>query len=293
VRDVRIRGLVALVVVLGVVFAGALPATAQNRWPHDAVDGFSTPTAKGFWLVFADGDVTTNGDAPFYGSAVNLPLNAPIAGGAVVRKGTGYWLVASDGGIFTYGSAHFYGSMGGARLNQPVFSMVSTRSGRGYWLVARDGGIFTFGDARFYGSAGSLQLHEPIVGITRSLSGKGYRLVARDGGMFTYGDARFYGSLPSRGINVTDVVGMARTANDKGYWIAQSDGQVEAFGQAQAFRPYVAASCDPVTAIFSDPVRTGYQLVTRAGATISFGAYGPHRTGPVVKCGSSHKHKKR
>jgi hypothetical protein len=171
--------------------------------------------------------------------------------------------------------------------------MVATRSGRGYWLVARDGGIFTFGDAHFYGSTGGLRLHEPIVGITRTLTGKGYRLVARDGGMFSFGDARFYGSLPGRGINVTDVVGMARTADGKGYWVAQSNGQVDGFGDAATYRPYNALRCDPVTAIFSDPVRPGYQLVTRAGTTVEFGAYGARRTGPVVKCGSPpRKHKK-
>ena len=159
--------------------------------------------------------------------------------------------------------------------------------------MRRDGGIFTFGDAHFYGSTGNLKLHEPIVGITRSLSGKGYRLVARDGGMFTFGDARFYGSLPGRGEDVSDVVGMARTSDDKGYWIAQSDGQVDAFGQAQSYRPYTAASCDPVTAIFSDPVQPGYQLVTRSGATISFGAYGAHRTGAIVNCSVPRKRRRR
>ena len=128
-------------------------------------------------------------------------------------------------------------------------------------------------------------MRQPIVGITRSESGNGYRLVARDGGVFSFGDARYFGSLPSRGIRVTDVVGMARTPAGSGYWIARSDGLVYAFGHAAKFRSFVASRCDPVTAIFSDPVQQGYRLVTRAGVTISFGAFGTHRTGPTIKCG--------
>ena len=174
--------------------------------------------------------------------------------------------------------------MGAAHLNQPVFSMAPTRLGHGYWLVARDGGIFTFGDAHFYGSTGDLVLNQPMVGITASPTGKGYRMVARDGGIFSFGDVPFYGSLPGRGVNVTDVVGMAQTPTDTGYWIARSDGQVDAFGKALTFRHYVASPCDPVTAIFAHPVRQGYRLVLRSGATISFGAYGAGKTGTPLRC---------
>jgi len=282
---VAVRVLAFLIVLVTALAAPlAVPATAGNRWPHNAVSGFATPSGRGWWLLYADGDVAAVGDAHNYGSAVQLPLNAPIVGGTVLRTGTGYWLVAADGGIFTYGRAQFYGSMGSAHLNQPVFSMAATRSGHGYWLVARDGGIFTFGDAHFFGSTGSLRLAQPIVGITRTLSGRGYRLVARDGGIFSFGDAKYYGSLPSRGIHVTDVVGIARTPTGNGYWIAQSDGAVDAFGNAKTFRPYVASSCNPVTAIFSHPNRLGYQLVTRSGATVTFGAYGAHMYGTAPRC---------
>ena len=212
------------------------------------------------------------------------PQWAASIGGAIERNGTGYWLVGSDGGIFTFGSAHFYGSMGSAHLNQPVFSMAVTRSGHGYWLVARDGGIFTFGDARFHGSTGGMRLRQPIVGITRSESGRGYRLVSRDGGIFGFGDAKYFGSLPSRGIHVTDVVGMARTPTGNGYWIARSNGHVYAFGKANTFRTITVSKCDPVTAIFSDPLQPGYRLVTRSGGTISYGAFGAHRTGTKNPC---------
>ena len=76
------------------------------------VAGFSTPDGGGYWLVYADGAVTTNGDARRYGDASDLALNAPMVAGAATSSGNGYWLVAADGGVFTYGDARFLGSMG-------------------------------------------------------------------------------------------------------------------------------------------------------------------------------------
>jgi len=278
VRPRRRRRRLPLIAVVLVVFSGIALATvtpvaaAANPWPQQVVNGFSTPTGHGFWLVYANGAVTTQGDAQYHGGASALPLNGPIEGGAVAPSGTGYWLVAYDGGVFTYGSARFHGSMGGHHLNLPVFSMAATKSGRGYWLVARDGGIFSFGDAKFHGSTGGLKLNQPINGITTSPTGNGYRMVARDGGIFSFGDVPFYGSLPGRGVNVSDVVGMAPTPTNKGYWIARSGGQVDAFGDAKNLGSYAATGCDPVSAIFSNPKTQGYRLVLQSGATRAFGS---------------------
>ncbi len=61
----------------------------------------------------ADGGVFAYGDAGFYGSTGNHPLNAPIMGIASTPNGAGYWLVGADGGVFAYGDAGFYGSLGG------------------------------------------------------------------------------------------------------------------------------------------------------------------------------------
>ncbi len=267
------------------VGSGPLEAAA-NPWPHAIVNGFSTPSGDGFWLVYADGTVTPQGGAGSYGDASTIPLNFPVVGGAATPSGKGYWLVAQDGGIFTFGDAHFFGSMGAKPLNQPVFSMSPTKTGDGYWLVARDGGIFSFGDAKFYGSAGSLILNQPITGITTSPTGQGYRMVASDGGIFSFGDVPFYGSLPGLGINVTDVVGMAPIPTNTGYWIARSTGQVYSFGNAQALGSYPALSCNPIAAIFSNPAAQGYRLVTDSGATIPFGTApgGSQPTGDPTFC---------
>src|SRR5438105_11363880 len=101
----------ALLLISGaVVAAGSTASAAANPWPHTVVNGFSTPTGGGFWLVYADGSVSATGDAHLYGDASGIALNGPVVGGAVAPSGTGYWLVATDGGVFTYGSARFHGS---------------------------------------------------------------------------------------------------------------------------------------------------------------------------------------
>jgi ribosomal protein L24E len=272
-RRVGLLTTIVMLVAGTLVGLGPAPAgAAANGWPHSVVNGFSTPTGNGYWLVYADGTVTPHGGAGSFGDASNIALNGPIVGGAATPDGKGYWLVAQDGGIFTFGDAHFYGSMGAAHLNEPVFSMSPTKDGKGYWLVARDGGIFTFGDAKFYGSAGSLVLNEPITGITTSPSGKGYRMVATDGGIFSFGDVPYYGSLPGLGINVNDVIGNAPIPSNAGYWVARSTGQVYSFGHAHPLGSYPAVACNPIAAIFSNPAAQGYRLVTESGATIPFGA---------------------
>jgi hypothetical protein len=277
VRGLRMRGLGRIVLpavlfTFGLVAAGPLPAHAvANRWPHTAVNGFSTPDGRGFFLTYADGSVLDVGDAEWQGDASNLALAGPVVGGAVTPNGRGYWLVASDGGIFTYGAARFHGSMGAAHINQPVFSMAPSKSGNGYWLVARDGGIFAFGNAPFHGSTGAIRLNQPIDGIGTSPTGRGYRMVAKDGGIFSFGDVRFYGSLPGRGFRVSDVVGAASTPTNKGYWIAEADGQVHPFGDARFLGGYAPSLCDVVTGIFSNPKAQGYRLVLQSGATLAFG----------------------
>ncbi|HEX3947613.1 MAG TPA: hypothetical protein VHW47_07895 [Acidimicrobiales bacterium] len=117
-----------------------------------AVDVVATPDGGGYWLVDTDGGVFSYGDAGYFGSMGDQPLNAPIVGMAAAPDGQGYWLVAADGGIFSYGDAAFYGSAGSLHLVKPIVGMAATPDGGGYWFVAADGGIFSYGDAPFEGS---------------------------------------------------------------------------------------------------------------------------------------------
>ena len=55
---------IALTVTGAFVALGAAPAgAAANGWPHSIVNGFSTPSGNGYWLVYADGTVTPHGGA--------------------------------------------------------------------------------------------------------------------------------------------------------------------------------------------------------------------------------------
>jgi hypothetical protein len=72
-------------------------------------------------------------------------------------------------------------------------------------------------------------------------------------------------------MRISDVVGMASTPTGRGYWIARLGGQVYAFGDATKFAPFGASECDPIAAIFSNPVAQGYRLVSELGGTVPRG----------------------
>ncbi len=236
-----------------------------------AVGMAATPDGGGYWLGWADGDVTVHGDAQSYGNASQLQLNQPITHIVSTPDGKGYWLVAADGGTFSFGDAGFFGSMGAGHLNAPVVDMAPTADGGGYWLVGSDGGIFAFGDAQFYGSTGSLVLNKPVVGIAADGVTGGYWLVASDGGIFSF-NAPFFGSMGGIPLN-KPINGMAATSGDGGYWLVASDGGIFAGGNAP-FRGSTGAMTlnQPIVGMAADPASDGYWLVASDGGVFSFDA---------------------
>ena len=209
-------------------------ANLNSPFSSAPVIGVADATADGYWWANSDGGVFTVGSAPFFGSAGDTPLNAPVIGIASTPDHGGYWLAATDGGVFGFGDAKFYGSVPGVlqpgqSLNAPVVGVASSPDGGGYWLVASDGGVFAFGDAHFLGSMGGTHLNRPVVGIAGNTLG-GYWLVASDGGIFAF-DAAFKGSLGSTVLNAS-ITGMATTDDGQGYWMVAGDGGVFAFGDA-------------------------------------------------------------
>ncbi len=198
--------------------------------PHAPIVGMGAVSSQAnvdsYYFAAADGGVFSI-NAPFYGSAAGLTLNAPIVAMALTPDDGGYWLVGADGGVFAFGDAHYDGSMGGRPLNQPIVGMTVDRATGGYWLIGRDGSVFAF-DAPFYGSAAMLHLRAPVVGMESAPSGTGYRLVASDGGVFSYNEP-FDGSMAGQHL-AEPAVGIAEDPANGGYWIASSDGGVFAFG---------------------------------------------------------------
>ena len=169
-------------------------ATAAGPGGDPAVVGSAaTPDGRGWWLTTATGRVEAVGDAPALGGLSGHP-SSPVVGMAATPDGRGYWLVTRRGGVFGFGDAGFHGSTGGLRLAHPIVGMAAAPGGSGYWLVTSGGGVFGFGSAASHGSTGALHLARPIVAMAATPSGGGYWLVASDGGVFSFGDAGFHGS---------------------------------------------------------------------------------------------------
>ncbi len=249
----------------------AVPGEPNGAALSPAVGMASTPDGNGYWVVRADGAISTHGDAVNYGSMAGQPLVAPVTHVVATPDGKGYWEVAADGGIFTFGDARFYGSMGGKPLNAPVVGLAPTPDGNGYWLVASDGGVFAFGDAAFRGSMGGHHLNAPVVGMSADPATGGYWLVASDGGVFSFG-APFFGSTGAMHLN-QPVNGMAATTSGAGYWFVASDGGVFTFGDAQFHGSTGAIHLNaPVVGMSADPATGGYWLVASDGGVFSFGS---------------------
>jgi hypothetical protein len=229
-----------------------------------------SPDGKGYFLVAANGHVSTSGDAHFYGDAAGDQLNAPIVAIAVDPATGGYWLLGADGGVFSY-HAPFFGSTGNEHLNAPAVGLEATADGRGYRFVASDGGIFDFGfGVHFYGSEGGQHLNQPIVGMADDPATGGYWLVASDGGIFAF-HARFLGSTGNQTLNAP-IVEMEALASGTGYRFVASDGGVFDFGAAHYLGSLGGSALDsPVVGMAAAPSGSGYWLVQANGLVTRFG----------------------
>jgi peptidoglycan/xylan/chitin deacetylase (PgdA/CDA1 family) len=172
----------------------------------------------GGWIVGADGDVYTYGDAPYLGG--DRDLNAPVTGIASTPQGGGYWSVGADGGVFAHGDAGFYGSLAGTLLNDQIVAIVASPTGGGYWLLGRDGGVFAFGDAPFFGAGSG----GGFVAMAARPQGDGYWLLRSNGDVLGFGAAPALGG-PSGGSY------LAIAADGPGYRVlGDRPGDVTAFG---------------------------------------------------------------
>ncbi len=85
-------------------------ATAQMRVVAPIVGVAGTPSGGGYWLVASDGGVFSFGDARFFGSLGDRPLNGRMIAVTATPSGAGYWLLGDDGGVFSFGDATYQGS---------------------------------------------------------------------------------------------------------------------------------------------------------------------------------------
>lgn len=245
--------------------ASAPAAFAQFNKPPSAI----AAVPNGYVFVARDGGVFTGGQAAFYGSLANQPLQGDIVSVATPPSGAGYWMLGSDGGVFALpdGVLPYYGNA--INTGHTWVGIASTPSGQGYWLAASDGTVKAFGDAVNHGDASSLPLQGPIVGIAAKHTGSGYWLVGADGGVFAFGDAQFHGNIQPR---PQDITGIAGDADDGGYWLISHDGGVFALGNA----PFDGSECDPCSAhdwvgIARSHGGNGYWMIATDGTVAAHG----------------------
>ncbi len=227
-------------------FGAAAGFTETRPSPHarPAVAMAPMPTARGYVILWADGSVSSHGDADFGDVHVPLEPGERPTSIAVNPTGTGLWVFTTFGHVRTFGAAVSYGGLDAA-LNGEVVQGVPTPTGLGYYMVGADGGVFAFGDASYHGSMGGLTLNAPVVGLIPTAGGGGYLLVARDGGIFAFGAATFSGSMGNVPLN-QPIVGAVRSGG--GYLLVAADGGIFAFG-ATPFHGSLGADPPPVPVV--------------------------------------------
>src|SRR5579884_2153551 len=103
-----VAGLVATVTTAGLGVSTAPSAhaaapAASNGVHAGSVSGAaaasaSTGDGRGQWVVWTNGGVQNQGDAPFLGDMSGYRLNAPMIGIANDPAAAGYWELGADGG---------------------------------------------------------------------------------------------------------------------------------------------------------------------------------------------------
>ncbi len=280
--------LAAVLIGTGVVAAGAPSAgAAANVWPHTAVNGFSSPNGKGFWLVYADGTVTGKGNAPLHGDASGL---APV--GADRRR---------------RGGPHRRRLLVGRERRRDLLVRQCA--------VPREHGCFASQPARV------LDVADPLRERLLARRARRRRLHVRRRQVL-----RLDGRAPSQPTDRRhhDQPERSRIPNGRARWRnlqfrrrpvlreparsrrlgircrghgpdADQQGlldravRTEVFIRSAtraSFGNYTPSACDLVSAIFSNPKAEGYRLVLQSGATVAFGSApgGTVATGVPRKC---------
>ena len=258
-----------------VVLRAAFRVTAGDvpGWQDRFVAIAATNDGGGYWLVQADGRVTSFGDAGRYGSLPASPASATQAVVAMARSadGRGYWLAGADGRVYPFGDAGAYGSVAPATLATPVVSFSATPSGRGYWLLGAGGQVYAFGDAQVQGApASSLGPFSALAALPQ-----GGFLVDQASAPEAYlypGGAPMGGGM---GVPVsTTVVAAAAPPTGGGVWLAGTDGGVFAWGNAHYYGSLPGdglAPEAPITAMAATADGRGYWLLGADGNIFSFG----------------------
>jgi hypothetical protein len=185
-----------------------------------------TPDRRGYYLVAANGQVSTFGDAVNRGSSAS----SGVVGIAVDSTSGGYWMVRSNGTVKGFG-APVLGSARVTSTSGPVVAIAAIPNGRGYYEVTAGGSVSAFGNAQNFGSA-TVPTGQTVAAMATTPNGLGYYLVTKQGTLAAYGDAKLF-SAPSVASD-TPVTGLAVASNGFGYWVLSSAGVVTGYGSARS-----------------------------------------------------------
>lgn len=226
----------------------------QGTWILSATSTSSpsvgmTSGSEGYWLLEADGQVYSFGDALELGdpSSVISKQGSYAIDIESTSGGKGYWVLDSRGKFHRFGDAELIpnAQLGnlkslynfGLSANRPevVVSSIPTQSGRGAYVFTNIGRVIRVGDASAISDLSGRedllwisQLNAPIVDARLSPDGRGYWMLSADGGIFTFGTATFAGSVPDKPrsdwIN-EEIVSFSANESGSGYVVVAKSGK--------------------------------------------------------------------
>lgn len=188
-----------------------------KRFP--IIDLLPSPSGKGYYLLAANGRVSSFGDAVFRGNA--FALAAPASAVALTPSGAGYLVLAADGSVAVFGDAQHQGDAAGSP-DTAVALLVTTA---GYRIVFDSGRVASFGAVDLVNPE---PFKAPVTGAAAH-GDSGYWLLHGDGRVVAVGDAPDFGS--AEGMLGT-AVSLAATAGKDGLWVVSDFGSVRALGAA-------------------------------------------------------------
>ncbi len=170
-----------------------LPANAEPG-PLEVNSGGAVSSAfpfrgwnNGSYSVSSAGQVTTHGNAQFYGDlkTAGISTSSPIIQIVVTPDGKGYWLLAASGQIYPFGDATFSASPLASGVTAKQLVVLPTGTG-GYILTSTNQVVAVGSGATVFGQAPS---GTAIVSMAVTPAGTGYWLLENSGQVLSFGAA--------------------------------------------------------------------------------------------------------
>lgn len=271
---------VAAVVALVVSSGLAVPSTSRGTSGAvgfvraTMVDGRSGPVVGiaraagtgGYWVVTANGRVSSVGGAAGLPSVRPNRWTGPVTAVAATPNGTGLVVVTAHGRIYTLGAGPDYPAVHPTWHEGLVAAVAVAPGGRGVWVVTTHGRVFTLGAAPHLASVHARWRTGSVTAAVATAGGRGLWLVTARGAILATGRAP---RLPSALVTSASgpVTAAVAAPGRREVWLVTAHGHILTTGAAPRY-PAVAVdrSTGPVTAA-TDPAG-GLWMVTAAGMVV-------------------------